>query len=177
MEGLLWLNDTSYAKAEELMMEGGADRAVAWRLRIAEKRKRAIIAKFDRMKRRVARVRDRKADASAEPGMFDAMRKSIARKARNQKAPYHCIACVEAAVSQPFDEGIATERRLFSELENADEAKALRYAFFAERQCADVFGIDTGTPDRFADHLCRQFGGRNILQRPAVITNCRAHAA
>ena len=91
-------------------------------------------------KRPLQRVRDRKADASADPGMFEAMRKSIARKARNQKAPYHCIACVEAAVNQPFDEGIATERRLFSELENADEAKALRYAFFAEREVAKVPG-------------------------------------
>jgi 3-hydroxyacyl-CoA dehydrogenase len=91
-------------------------------------------------KRPLTRVRDRKADASADPGMFEAMRKSIAKKARNQKAPYHCIACVEAAVNQPFDEGVATERRLFGELENADEAKALRYAFFAEREVAKVPG-------------------------------------
>ena len=83
---------------------------------------------------------DKLAEAKAEPGMFDAMRKSIARKARNQKAPYHCIACVEAAVTQPFDEGIKTERRLFAELENSDEAKALRYAFFAEREVAKIPG-------------------------------------
>ena len=95
-------------------------------------------------KRPLARVRDRKADASADPGMFEAMRKSIAKKARNQKAPYHCIACVEAAVNQPFDEGVATERRLFGELENADEAKALRYAFFAEREVAKVPGAPKG---------------------------------
>jgi 3-hydroxyacyl-CoA dehydrogenase len=94
-------------------------------------------------KRPLTRIRDRTdkiAEAKADPGMFDAMRKSIARKARNQKAPYHCIACVEAAVTQPFDEGIATERRLFGELENADEAKALRYAFFAEREVAKIPG-------------------------------------
>ena len=47
------------------------------------------------------------AEAKADPGMFEAMRKSIARKARNQKAPYNCIACVEAAATKPFDEGIA----------------------------------------------------------------------
>jgi 3-hydroxyacyl-CoA dehydrogenase len=94
-------------------------------------------------KRPLPRVRDKTdklAEAKADPGMFDAMRKTIARKARNQKAPYHCIACVEAAVSQPFDQGIATERRLFAELENADEAKALRYAFFAEREVAKLPG-------------------------------------
>jgi 3-hydroxyacyl-CoA dehydrogenase len=91
--------------------------------------------------RPLPRVRDKTeklAEAKADPGMFDAMRKSIARKARNQKAPYNCIACVEASVSQPFDEGLKTERRLFSELENADEAKALRYAFFAEREVAKI---------------------------------------
>ena len=95
------------------------------------------------VKRPLPRVRDktdRIAEAKADPGMFDVMRKSIARKARNQKAPYHCIACVEAATVQPFDEGIQTERRLFSELENSDEAKALRYAFFAEREVAKIPG-------------------------------------
>ncbi len=94
-------------------------------------------------KQPLPRVRDKTdklAEAKAEPGMFDAMRKSIARKARNQKAPYHCIACVEAAVKEPFDEGIKTERRLFAELENSDEAKALRYAFFAEREVAKIPG-------------------------------------
>ncbi|MGE0848515.1 MAG: 3-hydroxyacyl-CoA dehydrogenase NAD-binding domain-containing protein [Hyphomicrobiaceae bacterium] len=108
-------------------------------------RKEAIaFAKGIADKRPLPRVRDRAeklAEAKADPGMFDAMRKSIARKARNQKAPYHCIDCVEAAVTQPFDEGIATERRLFAELENSDEAKALRYAFFAEREVAKIPGV------------------------------------
>src|SRR5688572_7305020 len=94
-------------------------------------------------KRPLPRVRDktdRLAEAKSDPGMFEAMRKSIARKARNQKAPYHCIACVEAATTQPFDEGIQTERRLFAELENSDDARALRYAFFAEREVAKIPG-------------------------------------
>ena len=89
---------------------------------------------------RVRDKTDRIAEAKADPGMFEAMRKSIARKARNQKAPYHCIACVEAATTQSFEEGIQTERRLFAELENSDEAKALRYAFFAEREVAKIPG-------------------------------------
>ncbi len=94
-------------------------------------------------KQPLPRVRDRTdriAEAKADPGMFEAMRKSIARKARNQKAPYNCIACVEASTTQPFEEGLQTERRLFSELENSDEAKALRYAFFAEREVAKIPG-------------------------------------
>jgi 3-hydroxyacyl-CoA dehydrogenase len=99
--------------------------------------------------RPLPRVRDRTerlAEAAADPGMFDAMRAAIARKARNQKAPYHCIACVEAAVTQPFEEGLRTERRLFEELENADEARALRYAFFAEREVAKIPGLPKDLP-------------------------------
>ena len=84
---------------------------------------------------------DRLAEAKADPGMFEAMRKSIARKARNQKAPYHCIACVEAATTQPFDEGMQPSGGCSPELENADEAKALRYAFFAEREVAKIPGV------------------------------------
>jgi 3-hydroxyacyl-CoA dehydrogenase len=95
-------------------------------------------------KRPLPRVRDRTdslGEAKADPGMFEAMRTSIARKARNQKAPYHCIAAVEAAVGRPFDEGLKIERHFFAELESSDEAKALRYAFFAEREVARIPGL------------------------------------
>ena len=104
--------------------------------------------------RPLPRVRDR--DAKADPGVFDAMRKSIARRARNQKAPYNCIAAVEAAATLSFDEGIRREAELFAELENADEAKALRYAFFAEREAAKL-------PDMPPGVAARDFS------RPAVI--------
>ena len=85
------------------------------------------------------------AKLTAEPGLFDATRKAIARKARNQKAPYNCIACVEAACTLPFAQGLARERELFQELENSDESRALRYVFFAEREAANVPGIPANT--------------------------------
>ena len=84
--------------------------------------------------------------AAAEPGLFEAMRKSIARRARNQQAPYHCIAAVEAAATLPFAEGMAVEKRLFGELENSEEARALRYAFFAEREVARIPFLPSGLP-------------------------------
>jgi len=96
-------------------------------------------------RRPLPRVRDRTdqlAAAQSDPGMFEAMRKSIARRARNQKAPYHCIAAVEAATREPFEQGMKTEQKLFAELENADEARALRYAFFAEREVTKIPGLD-----------------------------------
>ena len=91
--------------------------------------------------RPMPRIRDddsKLAEAKEDPGMFDAMRQKIARRARNQKAPYNCILCVEAAVSLPFDEGVQRERALFEELVMADEAKSLRYAFFAEREANKI---------------------------------------
>src|ERR1700687_1492181 len=66
-------------------------------------------------KRPLPRIRDRDdklAEAKADPGMFEAFRKSIARRARNQRAPYACIEAVEAACNLPFDEGCALERKL-----------------------------------------------------------------
>ncbi|MBS0560081.1 MAG: enoyl-CoA hydratase/isomerase family protein [Proteobacteria bacterium] len=97
------------------------------------------------------RVRDRQdklREAKDDPGMFDAMRKSIARRARNQKAPYNCILAVEAACTLTFDEGMKREQELFEELVNSDEARALRYAFFAEREVARIPGLPKGTAIR-----------------------------
>jgi 3-hydroxyacyl-CoA dehydrogenase len=105
--------------------------AIAYAQRIADRRP-------------LPRVRDmseKLAEAKADPDMFEAKRKSIARRARNQKAPYHCIAAVEASTREPFEEGLKTERRLFGELENSDEARALRYAFFAEREVTKIPGL------------------------------------
>ena len=128
---------------DEVIPEGANLRAAA----VAKARAVADI-------RPLPRVRDR--EAKADPGIFDAMRKSIARRARNQKAPYNCILAVEAACTLPFEQGMAREQELFQELENADEAKALRYAFFAEREVAKL-------PDMPADVKPYDFS------KPAVI--------
>jgi 3-hydroxyacyl-CoA dehydrogenase len=97
--------------------------------------------------RPLPRVRDR-ATKLEDVGLFDAMRKSIARRARNQTAPYHCIAAVEAACSLSFDDGCRREADLFKELENSAEARALRYAFFIEREVARLPDISANTAVR-----------------------------
>src|SRR5215472_498527 len=108
---------------DELISEGASlrDAAIAMARRVADVRPLPRVRDCD----------DKLAEANSDPGIFEAMRKSIARRARNQKAPYHCIAAVEAACTMPFDEGVQRERELFNELENSAEARALRYAFFA----------------------------------------------
>jgi len=119
------------------------DGAIAYAMRIMEMRP-------------LPRVRDR-AVTQEDPGIFDAMRKSIARRARNQKAPYHCIAAVEASTLLPFDEGCRREADLFKELEDSPEARALRYAFFIEREVTRLPDIPANSPVRDFGNAC---GGR-----------------
>ena len=83
-----------------------------------------------------------------EPGIFDATRKRIERRARGMRAPYACIECVEAAVQLPFDEGIAREYAIFDAQVVSAEAAALRHVFFAERQIARVPGLARDTRPR-----------------------------
>jgi 3-hydroxyacyl-CoA dehydrogenase len=125
---------------DELVPEGGdlREAAIAFARRIADVRPVPRIREHD----------EKLAEAKADPAIFDAMRRSIARRARGQKAPYHCIAAVEAASTMPFDDGIRRERELFDELENSAEARALRYAFFAEREVARLPDIPRDTPLR-----------------------------
>lgn len=79
--------------------------------------------------------------------IFDAFRSSkAARKFRGFKAPEAIIKTVEAAVTLPFDEGIARERELFTELVTSPESAAQRYVFFAERQVWKVPDVPKDTP-------------------------------
>jgi 3-hydroxyacyl-CoA dehydrogenase len=89
--------------------------------------------------RPLKKVRDIKVEAA--PGVFEAFRKANARKFRGFEAPEANIKCIEAAVTQDFDEGQKTERRLFMELMTGVQSKAQRYLFFAEREAAKIPGL------------------------------------
>jgi 3-hydroxyacyl-CoA dehydrogenase len=65
-------------------------------------------------------------------------------------APFRAVEAIEAA-DQPFDEGLAVERRAFLELMETPESKGLRHAFFAERAAGKVDGITPSTPVRPLD--------------------------
>ena len=96
------------------------------------------------------RVRDNQEklqSAIESPEIFAQVRKMIARKTRGFLAPEYNIRCIEAAVSQPFDEGIKTEGKLFMELMAGPQSRAQQYFFFAERQASKVAGIDKNTTD------------------------------
>jgi 3-hydroxyacyl-CoA dehydrogenase len=79
---------------------------------------------------------------------FAGARARVAREARGLRAPARCVDAVEGAVRLPFAEGLAQERRLFVELVQSAESKALRHAFFAERAATKIPDLPEGTPSR-----------------------------
>ena len=93
------------------------------------------------------RIRDLQAQKE-DADLFSNFEKSIARKQRGFKAPFHCIKAVQAAVELPFDEGMKRERELFAELLVSPESRAQRHVFFAEREVAKVPGLAKDTPKR-----------------------------
>src|SRR5215469_10512010 len=126
---------------DELAPEGKLkEAAIAFARKVADKRPLPVIRNSDGKL------------AEGTPELFEGMRKLIARRARNQRAPYACIEAVEAACKLPFDEGAALERKLFDEQVGSEEAKALRYAFFAEREVNKIPFIPTGTKLRPTDN-------------------------
>jgi 3-hydroxyacyl-CoA dehydrogenase len=84
--------------------------------------------------------------ARAHPEIFTNVRQANARKFRGFPAPEANIQCVEAAVNLSFDEGLATERRLFTELVAGTPSIAQRYAFFAERKATKIPDVPDDTP-------------------------------
>src|SRR5882724_1649843 len=91
------------------------------------------------------RIRDMKANADVD---FKKVRDAVARASRGYPAPLEIVACVEAAVTKPFDEGRKFERERFAHLIMTNESKALRHAFFAERQTAKIPDVPDETPTR-----------------------------
>lgn len=106
------------------------------------------------------RVRDITIDpASIEPGFFDGYRKALAKRARGQIAQDRIVSCVEAAVNKPMDEGLAVERELFTELVTSPQSRAMRHAFFAEREATKIKGLPRDTPVRDINKVAIVGGG------------------
>ena len=89
---------------------------------------------------------DKVAPARGHPEIFADFRKTNARKFRGFLAPEYNIRCIEAAVNQPFDEGMKTERTLFVELMEGIQSAAQRYVFFAEREVWKIPDVPADTP-------------------------------
>lgn len=72
-------------------------------------------------------------------------RQLASRRARGQNAPELVIEAVNNAVVLPFDDGIREEKRIGDAALVSDEARALRYIFFAEREIGNIPGLPDDT--------------------------------
>ena len=93
-------------------------------------------------------VRNLKAGHDNPDGYFQFARNMVKGMAKNFPAPAKCVDAVEASVKQKFDDGMVTERELFTALMFTPESKALRHAFFAERAASKIPDVPEDTPVR-----------------------------
>jgi len=84
----------------------------------------------------VRRTRDaqRVADRAAAEAAIAAARADTAKKSRGLFSPQKIVDCVEAALNQPFDDGLRFERQQFLECLASPQRAGLVHAFFAERE-------------------------------------------
>ena len=75
-------------------------------------------------------------------------RATAARQSRGQISPQRAIDCLENVITLPFDEALAATVKTIGELIPSEQAKALRYAFFSEREAAKVPDVDQSVAAR-----------------------------
>ncbi|HEX7934492.1 MAG TPA: 3-hydroxyacyl-CoA dehydrogenase NAD-binding domain-containing protein, partial [Paraburkholderia sp.] len=84
----------------------------------------------------VRRTRDATAlnDRAASLAALDAARAETAKKSRGLFSPLKIVEAVEAAITQPFEDGLRVERQLFVQCLDSPQRAGLIHAFFAERE-------------------------------------------
>ena len=105
---------------------------------------RKIVAE-NRPLKKVRESNEKVEAARGHPEIFAEFRKANARKFRGFMAPEWNIRCIEAAVNEPFEDGLKTERKLFMEVMTGPQSAAQRYAFFAERQANKIPDVPDDT--------------------------------
>ena len=88
------------------------------------------------------RTRERAVAGSEKAGEAIAARRAqLGKTFKNRNSPNVLLDAVQAAVGKPFDEGIAYERSLSSQVERAVEGRAFRHLFFSERDLRKIPGL------------------------------------
>lgn len=76
------------------------------------------------------------ADTDAAREALEARRTEVAKKSRGLFSPLRIVDAVEAAITLPFEAGMARERELFLQCLDSPQRAGLVHAFFAERAVA-----------------------------------------
>ena len=63
------------------------------------------------------------------------------RRMRGQESPMEALASVIDGLTMPYDQAIAADRERFPRCKDSEQSKALRYAFFAEREASKIPGV------------------------------------
>ncbi|GGZ04567.1 3-hydroxyacyl-CoA dehydrogenase NAD-binding domain-containing protein [Pseudoduganella plicata] len=98
--------------------------------------------------RPLPKVRDRKVDYPNHEAFLQFSRNTVKTVAGPFPAPLECLETVAASVTMKFEDGLAFERERFMHLMQTTESKALRHAFFAEREASKVPDVPADTPAR-----------------------------
>ena len=93
-------------------------------------------------------VRNLKCTHPNADAYFQFTRNTVGAMSKNFPAPLRCIDAVAASTNQKIDAGLAFERKLFIELMQTPESKALRHAFFAERATSKIPDVPDDTAVR-----------------------------
>lgn len=83
---------------------------------------------------------------NAAPFIVSQAHKMVPAEESGGFAAHKLIDAVEAAVTLPFEYGLAREARLFEELARSAPSFALRHVFFAERELAKIPGLPAAQP-------------------------------
>ena len=94
------------------------------------------------------RIRNMSAKLDNAAAFFASQRAELERTRRGYCAPLWILECLEAAVALPFDEGKAIEEKNGDLARDSLQAKALQYAFMAERAAAKIPDVPAETVAR-----------------------------
>jgi 3-hydroxyacyl-CoA dehydrogenase len=98
--------------------------------------------------RPLPRVRDLPCKHPQGDAYFQFTRNMVKGMAKNYPAPPMCVDAVQAATKKKFDEGMAYEREIFTNLMWTPECRALRHLFTSQRAAAKIPDVPSDTPTR-----------------------------
>ena len=81
---------------------------------------------------------------------WDAAFDATLARSRGQISPAWCVRAVQASVEKPFAEGLAAERKIFSDLMQTDQRKGMIHAFFNERAVGNLPELKGVAPRQLA---------------------------
>jgi len=98
--------------------------------------------------RPLPRVRDLPCQHPQGDAYFQFARNTVKAMSKDLPAPLKCVDAVENATRKKFDDALAAERDLFTQLMFTPESRALRHIFMAERAASKIPDVPEDTPKR-----------------------------